>query len=322
MLALLLVSAVYAETAEKPNDGPVDQVARSLLNVTDYISNYFGNPDAGTTGVASFLPGAKKICEGIPAIKPGAARAGSNLYLIDGQMSDVELAPKTAFMLPIQFDSVSGDVSGVQKMMFDNINQKYKDGGLKAELEGNDIFHKAMDEAKSGKPGASILGQALMSKDITGDNSYVVFTGGTSADKTIVPEGQEYLQRIQESYVSVLDAIKANGNGNVHSFVMSPLGMGSQFNSDFVASIEVIVFYTGNLLTYWMAEMENNPVRNIYMVAQSPEEVFAMCKYCQYRTMLPLDSMGDRVCANARAQAGAASPVYLFSVALAALWWW
>lgn len=323
MLPLLLVVCA-AESAEKPrDDGPVDQVARSLLNVTDYISNYLQSsppgPGAPVGAQAAFLPTAQKICDPIPA--GGANKGMFYLHLLKGSLIDAELEKNTAFLLPIEFDAISGEVSGSQKVYFDNFNSKGTvQPTLKEQLDLFPEFQQAIQEAKAGgRGGQAILGQAKISRDLTGQKSFVVVTGGTSADKTIVQEGALYFSHLQTAYQQALSQIE--GEPGINNLVLTPLGLGSQFQPDWVVSPEVPTFYAGNMLTWYMNEAEAGHVRNVYLVGSSPEEVYSLCKYCQYRTFMSMDSMGDRVCAEARMHAGTTS-AWLLSAVLVMLWRW
>lgn len=317
MLPLLLFVCA-AEYAEKPQqDGVVDQVARSLLNVTEYVSNYVEpQPIPAGGGGFDFMPNTKRVCKSLPA---SSEKPGFQLHLIQGNLVEAQLARGTAYVLPIEFDAISGEISGMEKVYFDALNSKAtQTPNLRDQLDTFPEFKQGIADAKAGAPNRATMGKAAISKDLT-EQSYVVVTGGTSADKTINSDGTAYFGNLAEAYRTSLSAIEQQKE--VTQVVMMPLGLGGQFQPEFVVSPEVLMFYAGNLLTYWMNEQQEAHVKNVYLIASTPEEVYAMCKYCQYRTFDSMENMGDRLCYDARMHAGTAS-TWLISVVLAMLWRW
>lgn len=340
MLHLFVLCAPFAraESAEKPREESpvVDQVARSLLNVTDYISSYLDKDGKGVDGPSGpppsvdplppvggdFMPNAKKICA---PIQPDDETVGFQLHLLQGSLAEAKLAANTAFWLPVEFDAMNGDVGGMEKVYFDNFaSQAMNSHPLKEELTSKPDFAKAAEDAKAGTKSREILGKAELSRDLKeGASAHVVFTGGTSADRTLVSDGTQYFGMIQQAYYEGMERL-ATQAAKVDKVVLTPLGLGSQFQPDWVVSPDVLVFYAGNFMTWWMknTQKQGGRIKDVYLVATSPEETYAMCKYCQYRTFASMDAMATvGLCADARAHVGAASPVWLFSVVVVMLWW-
>merc|ERR1719456_1299913 len=113
-----------------------------------------------------------------------------------------------------------------------------------------------------------------------GNKTYVIIAGGTSEDKQVVPNGDKYFALLADSYSNVWTAMHTAA---VKSAVLEPLGFGKQYQPDWVIDSDVLVFYAGNLLSYYISEEgvlnPGSPLQDVYMVANSqqygPEVVYS-----------------------------------------------
>lgn len=348
--------------AQGPQIGPpLDSLARSLINVTDYYNvgarptpdqvptapapqgiaagsfgagvdqrprthdsgpqgKDFDKPDKKTVDAppTPFDPLAKHICQ----VKAGGGR---RLHMIKATSEEFILTGNTAFVLNVGFDQ-HGDVAGRSKVTMERWNAQSQ-GLLMEQFDKMTFFQKGKKEIETGAAATYQLGKAGLA--YLGEERYVILTGGTSELKAAVPTGAEYFDYLQKSYESIMKLLHS-GDAKVRSAVLHPLAMGGQFQKDWVIDKEVLVFFAGNMISYHMSEEgaldPTWPLTDVYLTAYDDDAVYAMCKYCQYRTLRESNEIGGGYCSELRgvinnAKSDATS-MTLLSTVLMAMWAW
>jgi hypothetical protein len=198
-------------------------------------------------------------------------------------------------------------LEGRTKMIIDRWDAQVN-GKLKEQYTRMQSFQQAEQEAKAQGHASYQLGKVGMTAPL-GDNRFVILTGGTSADKDIVPNGDKYFALLADSYKNVLTALHT---ASVKGAVLEPFGLSAQYQPDWVIDKDVLVFYAGNMLSYAVSEEgtldPTAPLSDVYLVGADQEVVYSMCKYCQYRTLRPIAEISDGYCALIRSQIEATRP--------------
>jgi len=305
-------------------------LARSLLNVTDYLSN-LNDPGAvaasnvnGRPGVEAafeygtpFLKTSKLICD-VNAAKEDTG-APKFVHMVVGDLGNVEMLPSYAYAMRVDYDA-TGALGPAAKVLMDQWNGKFG-GRLQASLDQIPDAVSAKEESMANQGKSHILlGKAYTAPNI--DPSRVIFTGGTSENIDVVSSGGIYFSHMNYAYKAIMqEAKKAGSSGSTpHSLVMPVLAGGSTYNPKYVIDKDVLVFFAANVMTHDLMKYDSN-INDIYLVLpDEPDNVMAMCKYCQYRTLTPIADIGKGLCTLAREQSGASIVSMLF-VMLAAAWW-
>lgn len=346
---LLFITCV----AFNPEIGPPGEaVARSLLNVTDYIGDYIaGDPflggapasqpvdqsmsqpmglgaglPGGTLATGEFVgpmvpfdPSARHLCQ----VKAGNAR---RLHLVHGMSENFQLTGNAAFILDMDIDAPTAGLQGRTRAIMDKWDAQ-TNGMLKEQYTRMRTFQQAEEEARAGAHASYQLGKVGMTAPL-GDRRFVILTGGTSEDKSLVPNGDKYFALLADSYTNVLTALH---NASVKDAILEPFGLGKQFQPDWVIDKDVLVFYAGNMLSYHISEEgtldPTSPLSDVYLVGNEQEVVYSMCKYCQYRTLRTIGEIAGGYCAMIRSQVEAArssafSTSLIFSVLTSMLAFW
>lgn len=354
---LTLCCFVSSAAARSPQARPPEALARSLLNVTNYLSDYLedqggpapapavaGNPpatwyngdgsskegDGGgpvqpSAGSVAFLPKTGKLICDVKASNDGTGEP-KYLHMVVGNLPDAEILGSYAYVMRVDWDA-TGELDPSAKGWFDSWNLKLG-GQLQPALERIPDAINAKEEsvANQGK-NRVMLGKAKTAPGMSliHAGTKIIFTGGTSENPDVVPNGGVYFTYVNDAYAAILrEAGKSDVGMEAHSLVLAPLAAGKSFNPAYVIDKEVLVFYTGNVLTHHLMNAPT-PLNDIYMILpETPANVYAMCKYCQYRSLTPIDELGNGICTSARSQMGSkqgASTVSLLFALLAAAWW-
>jgi hypothetical protein len=260
-----------------------------------------------------FDPSGRHLCQ----VKAGNAR---RLHLVQGMSENFQMTGNAAFILNMDME-VNG-LSSRTKNIIDRWNVQ-TDGKLKEQYARMQSFQQAEQEAKAAGHASYQLGRVGMTAPL-GEKRFVILSGGTSEDKTIVPNGDKYFALLADSYANVLTAVH---KASVKDAVLEPFGINEQYQPDWVIDKDVLVFYAGNMLSYAISEEgtldPTAPLSDVYLVGSDQEVVHAMCKYCQYRTLRAIAEISGGYCALIRSQVeanratGGAFSVTLFFAVLA-----
>jgi len=337
MLRNVLISCFFlSSSAARSPQGRPQTLARSLLNVTDYISNLDTNDPAAAGRAAldllsqepsgvPFLKSAKLICD-VNAPSPGGVNSANAkfVHMVVGNLHEAEILGSHTYVVRVDYDA-TGELGPASKVLMDAWDPKFG-GKLKASLNavGDAVAAKEESMANAGKS-KIMLGKAYTARGLEPSQAGAIFTGGTSEHEDVVPNGGTYFTHMNYAYKAIWnEATKSNEGGRIHSMVMAPLGAMESYAPKYVIDKDVLLFFTGNVFTHDLMTQES-PINDIYIVLpDEPANVLAMCKYCQYRSLKPIAELGSGpsagICAMARDQSGASIVSMLF-VLLAAAWW-
>jgi len=313
--------------ARSPQDRPPEALARSLLNVTNYFSNYAGDkqPDPAAVANGKILPG---LGGSLPFLRSGKAicdvkaesREGSSskyVHMVVGNLADAEMLGSYAYVMRVDWDA-TGELDPMAKVFMDSWDQKLN-GKLKPALDAipDAVASKEESIANQGRT-KNMLGKAKIAPGLTGTR--VIFTGGTSENEEECPNGGVYFTYMNDAYDRVLEEAGQTQEQDVRNLVLAPLGASKSYNPNWLIDKDVLVFYTGNKMTHHLMTSSTS-VNDIYVVLpDEPANILAMCKYCQYRSLTPIHDLGNGICTVARQQSGASIVSMLAALLAAASW--
>jgi len=324
---VLSLSFFFSTSAAR---SPQGHLARSLLNVTDYLSN-LGPNDAtvntptgsippnsqigGGGGGVSFLKSGRLICD----VKAASTDGSKYVHMVVGNLPDADLLGNYAYVMRVDFDA-TGELDPTAKVFMDSWDGKLA-GKLKPALEKIPDAASSREESMANQGKSHVmLGKAYTAPGL--DTSRIIVTGGTSENDDVVQNGGIYFTHMNDAYNAILaEAGTPQGTASVRSLVTMPLGAAKSYNPKYVIDKDVLLFYTGNVMTHHLMQT-TTPLNDIYVVMpDEPANILAMCKYCQYRSLTPIADLGNGLCVMARELAGGASTVCMLFALLAAAWW-